>query len=561
MNPAPYASPHRRLSIRAQLLALVLAVVLPALGLVGYNLVGAANEARQAAHGQVQGLAQDLASRLERILRDNEALLARLAERPRIKALDARDCEPSIAEFVSLHPEYTTLGLRDRDANAVCTFLRPAPGAERVREYPWFAEGLRRGRFMVGESFLDPQSGRWVLPLTHPVRDASANASGLLLVTLDLPALQQRVLGALPEETIVVVFDRENRFLMRSIEAADWIGKPLPRAQLERLPARSEDVFELTGVDGVARLNAGAIVPASGWRVYAGLPKDRVLAGYRERLKRSVAFGLLVLLLALGLAYRLGSVIARPIGELARSAAEQDWQASARAGGVLFETVHRRKDGGIFPVEISARAIEVAGKRYRQSFARDISARRRAEAARGAAERETQRAYERFEKVFLGAPEAMSISEMKRGRLLAVNDAFCATFGRAREELIGRSALELGLWTDASRRDALVAALAAGRTVRGVEGQTRRRSGELREVLYSAETIQFGGDACLLLMFTDITERKLAEEKLRERLEELLRWQELMIGREERMRQLKAEVNELLARQGQPPRYGGEAEP
>lgn len=646
--------------IRAQLVALVLAVALPAAGLVGYNMVEAANEARQAAYGQARVVAQEVAARFDLVLRDHEALLARLAERPRIKALDSANCDPIIAEFASVRPEYTTLGLRDRDANAVCTFLRPPLGAERVRAYPWFDAGLRRGQFMVGDAFLGPQSGRWVLPLTHPVKDAAGNVAGLLLMTLDLAALQQRVFGTLPEETIVVVFDRGNKYLMRSIQPAEWIGKPLPHAQLGKLPARTEDVFELTGIDGVTRLNAGAVVPASGWRVYAGLPKDLVLAAHEERLARSVAVGIVVLLLVLGLAYRIGSAIAGPIGELARSAAalapggssarasgegaveiqaaagglrrlaeererqrgeraalaahydqlirmardivllidpagtiveandaavaaygygadelrgmqvralyppqaqatmEQNWQEAARAQGALFETVHRRKDGSTFPVEISVRAIEVAGKLYRQSFVRDISERKQAEAARRTAEAGTLRAYERFEKVFLGAPEAMSISEMKGGRLIAVNDAFCATFGRARAELIGRSSLELGLWTDTSRRDATVAALAAGQAVRGVEGQTRRRSGELRDVIYSAETIESGGDPCLLLMFTDVTERKRAEEKTLQQLEELRRWQELIIGREERMQQLKAEVNELLARQGQPARYTGE---
>jgi len=61
-------------------------------------------------------------------------------------------------------------------------------------------------------------------------------------------------------------------------------------------------------------------------------------------------------------------------------------------------------------------------------------------------------------------------------------------------------------------------------------------------------------------VFDVITERKLAEEKIRVQLDELLRWQELMVGREERMLQLKAEVNALLARQGEPERYPGEAD-
>ena len=60
---------------------------------------------------------------------------------------------------------------------------------------------------------------------------------------------------------------------------------------------------------------------------------------------------------------------------------ERQWQASAGPQGVLFETAHRRRDGSSFPVEVSAGSIEVEGKLYRQSFIRDVSARKQAEAA------------------------------------------------------------------------------------------------------------------------------------------------------------------------------------
>lgn len=58
---------------------------------------------------------------------------------------------------------------------------------------------------------------------------------------------------------------------------------------------------------------------------------------------------------------------------------ERDWRAGETTDGVLVETVHRRKDGTTFPVEVSGRTIEVDGKRYRQAFMRDISVRKRLE--------------------------------------------------------------------------------------------------------------------------------------------------------------------------------------
>lgn len=59
---------------------------------------------------------------------------------------------------------------------------------------------------------------------------------------------------------------------------------------------------------------------------------------------------------------------------------ERQWQASASAKGVLFETTHRHRDGNVFPVEVSSRKVEINGRPYRQSFVRDITERKRAEA-------------------------------------------------------------------------------------------------------------------------------------------------------------------------------------
>ncbi len=56
---------------------------------------------------------------------------------------------------------------------------------------------------------------------------------------------------------------------------------------------------------------------------------------------------------------------------------EAQWVAAGTPAGALFETTHRRKDGSTFPVEVTSRLIEVAGRTFRQSFVRDITARKR----------------------------------------------------------------------------------------------------------------------------------------------------------------------------------------
>jgi PAS domain S-box-containing protein len=89
-----------------------------------------------------------------------------------------------------------------------------------------------------------------------------------------------------------------------------------------------------------------------------------------------------------------------------------------------------------------------------------------------------------------------------------------------------------------------------------IECRVRADDGSSRWVeAHGAATAQEQGSVRLVGTLQDITERKRAEVALAERIEELRRWHEATLGRENRILEIKQEVNELLARAGLPPRY------
>ena len=223
----------------------------------------------------------------------------------------------------------------------------------------------------------------------------------------------------------------------------------------------------------------------------------------------------------------------RPAEEVARLL------ANAFAGGEDLDEAglwqHRTKGGRELLVEISSHVLSFDGRRAKVVLAHDVTERLRVEAERRAAN-------ERFEKLFRNAPEAISISEFDTGRFLQVNDAFCATFGYSVQEVIGRTAHELQLWTSPDRRVQVMADLRAGRRVLARAGQARTRSGQLRDTLFSAERIDFGGVECALLMLVDVSERVQAQRQLEAHERQLKELARRLMTKEEEERKALAQI-------------------
>ncbi len=137
------------------------------------------------------------------------------------------------------------------------------------------------------------------------------------------------------------------------------------------------------------------------------------------------------------------------------------------------------------------------------------------------AERALRSSEEKFSKVFRSSPDWIAITTLSDGRFIDVNDAFLRITGYEREEVIGRTFAELGLWVDSDGRTKLVELLLKHQVVRDFETRYRLKSGEIRTMLRSAELIELGGETCIINVVRDITERKRAEEEIRKLNEEL----------------------------------------
>jgi len=138
----------------------------------------------------------------------------------------------------------------------------------------------------------------------------------------------------------------------------------------------------------------------------------------------------------------------------------------------------------------------------------DVTERKRAEAAL----RESE---EMFHKAFLMSPEVLTISTLADGRYVDVNEAYSRIFGFSREEVIGKTAVEIGIWPEEFDRKWFGESLRRQGPILNQEFTLRTKDGSQRTMLLSADVVHMREEACVLSVAADITERIRMESELR----------------------------------------------
>jgi PAS domain S-box-containing protein len=120
---------------------------------------------------------------------------------------------------------------------------------------------------------------------------------------------------------------------------------------------------------------------------------------------------------------------------------------------------------------------------------------------------------EKLRAVFGLSPTILCLTGVDDGRIRDANDAFLSTSGYTRDEILGRTPIELGLWVDPNQREEGLRALRAGRPVRNMECRFRVKNGDERVTVLSADVVMFDGEACILSALTDITALRESERR------------------------------------------------
>jgi PAS domain S-box-containing protein len=210
-----------------------------------------------------------------------------------------------------------------------------------------------------------------------------------------------------------------------------------------------------------------------------------------------------------------GGPLGRFIPERFRVAHEQhirrfgEAHGPPRLMGPSGELYGLRTSGEEFPIEASISQIELSGQKFYTIILRDITT---AEQTAG----QLRASEERFAKAFRANPQPMSLTTLATGLYIDVNESFLAMSGYTRDEVIGHTSLELRIWETKDSRTEFIRQLNRQGSLVNYETKIRAKDGSFRVLLSSAEKLEIAGEACLLVASSDITERVVAQQALRE---------------------------------------------
>ena len=262
--------------------------------------------------------------------------------------------------------------------------------------------------------------------------------------------------------------------------------------------------FKLDGKQHFLQVSPFQTTDGIDWLIVTTVPKSDFMAQIDANTRTTLLLCLGALALALWVSIYTARCVTRPIAQLSRA-------SEAIAGGDLSHTV---AVSGSNELSILSQSFNRMAQRLQQSYAQleDYS-----QSLENRVRERTQalsQSEEKFATAFHMSPNPMFLSTVEEGRYMDINERGVDLFGRPKEEIMGRTEIELKLWVEPQPHANHIQEIGAG-CVQNQERQFRTASGTIKTLLISAECVTIQGERCVLSIANDISDRKQTETALR----------------------------------------------
>ena len=488
------------LGMRARVLFLILLVFLPVFGLRVFSAVDDRRAAIRGAEGDAYDTARIVAQDQQGLLEQSRQQLFTFAQLVALssgKPIESRTCRPALVVFMKRLPNYVDLGIVAPNGKVLCAAATKT-GVDFART-PFVRRALQSRRFAIGDYELRRAVGKPTISLAYPVV-VRGRVSSIMFATLDLAALNRRAAETpLARGWILNIIDDRGTILVRDPNPSRWIGRTVRETPLMRAVLREgKGSVKAQGVDGVTRFygftGLFGLESGSDLHVAVGIPKDVALAASTHKAKRDFAVLALVALGTLLIAWLSSRLFfLRPLDALARTAerlragdlgARTGLQGGAGELGELARTVDEM-----------AESLELRDRELRDS--------------------------ESFKGSILEAALDSVIAMDADGRIIEFNPAAEATFGHAREEVLGRQLTDVIIppALREAHRKGLAHFLATGEGPilgKRIEMSALRADGSEFPAELAITSVAGPGAPIFTGYLRDVSERKQAEQALRD---------------------------------------------
>lgn len=335
--------------LRARVLLLVLAAVIPAFGVIGYTAMVQRQEALRHTEMDAMNLVRLAAWKHRQLIASTRQLLMALSRLPAVRGIVPQACDQVLAELRQPFPYYTNLGVATPDGQIRCSAL-PLQEPVTIADRSYFKRTMQSRDYGIGEYQTGRVTGITAINFSYPVLAEDGRVDAVVFAALDLAWLNNLVKEIeLPPGSNLIVIDSGGTVLAHYPAPETWVGRRMADTPLVKavLAHRGESGAEFAGFDGVSRLFVSAPLyggPSGNVHVTVGIAKSMAFAEADEIFARNMTLLLLSAVAALAAAW-LGSdaFVLRRVRALAaatRRLAKGDWGARTglpHSGGELGE--------------------------------------------------------------------------------------------------------------------------------------------------------------------------------------------------------------------------------
>jgi PAS domain S-box-containing protein len=488
-------------SIRKKLAVLFLFSALPTVAIIVLTGLQHRREAIHRAEQELLTFSRKIAESQVQATTGTRTFLEALASLPEVRKADAAACTLLFSNIAKLNPNIGALHLVDTKGGLIASGNAKAPANFSHTKH--FRDALATKSFATGEYLVGVTTRIPVFTFGHPVLDDAGQTTGVLLTSIRLDRYGELFrYTRFPDNSFVGICDHNGIRLYRFPENPSApTGKAIKGEVFEAARKEHSGLVTEVGSDGVERIHAYQqlrLGPGAAPYMYiiVGEPKATIFSDVRKTMTRDA--GLLMLIIGLTLLsgwYLGGKKISLSLEKLG---------AAAKKIGTGDYSVRVDPVPEIAEVDVLAKAFNSMA----QSLSQDIAERERAEERL----KESELRFKALHNASFGG-----IAIHDQGVILDCNQGLSTISGYAYDELIGMD----GLLLIAEQSRAVVRANIRAGYEKPYEVFGLRKNNEIYPVRLEARNIPYLGKQVRVVEFRDITESKLAEERLRQSEERL----------------------------------------